>query len=212
MWTRKHEVHNAAGGWGLFSAILPRWPINGIAFGQLARCSLEKCDKIFGPDNESEMHEGSDGEDIPMMADELGLGADEVVPFPDELHNVFGHQMMDTFNGEVMIAINPGSGHILKGPMVMNRWAVPVCKSITQKNLIMAELQKWVKTMNLTSFFDKPKKPDDVIAQLGFVLLPVMNDNLWDRGCVAEWLCWRPQRSVIATSWFEPPWAMYTFY
>ena len=107
--------------------------------------------------------EGSDDDDVPMMADELGLSADEVLPFPYELHQTFGQDLMNVFDADVLVLVNPGSGNMLKGVLALHRWAVCVCKTTAQKNFIHAELQKWVKTMHLVSFADKPAKPDDVV-------------------------------------------------
>ena len=98
-----------------------------------------------------------------MMADELSLGADEVIPFPNELHMTFGQEMMSTFDTDVPIIVNPGTGQMVKGVLALHRWAICVCKTVTQKNLIHSELQNWVKTMHLVSFADKPTKPPDVV-------------------------------------------------
>jgi hypothetical protein len=107
--------------------------------------------------------DGSDNEVVPMMADELGLADDEVIPYPYELHMSFGSEMMNVFDADVAVVVNPGSGHMLKGILSNHKWAIAVCRTATQKNLVHSELQKWVKTMNLVSFADKPKKPDDCV-------------------------------------------------
>lgn len=97
------------------------------------------------------------------MADELSLGDDEVIPFPNELHMSFGQEMMNVFDTEVLIIVNPGTGQIIKGVLALHRWAICVCKTVAQKNLVQSELLKWVKTMHLVSFADKPTKPPDVV-------------------------------------------------
>lgn len=97
------------------------------------------------------------------MADELSLGDDEVIPFPNELHMAFGQEMMNVFDTEVLIIVNPGTGQIIKGVLALHRWAICVCKTVAQKNLVQSELLKWVKTMHLVSFADKPTKPADVV-------------------------------------------------
>ena len=107
--------------------------------------------------------DGSDDEEVPMMADELGLADDEVIPFPYELHMTFGQEMMNVFDADVLVLVNPGTGHMIKGVLALHRWAICVCKTVAQKNLVHAELQKWVKTMHLVSFADKPSKPDDIV-------------------------------------------------
>ena len=113
--------------------------------------------------SDSKVEPGSDDEDVPMMADELSLGADEVIPFPHELHMSFGQETMNVFDTDVLIIVNPGTGQILKGVLALHRWAIVVCKTAAQKNLVQAELQKWVKTVHLVSFVDKPTKPPDVV-------------------------------------------------
>ena len=107
--------------------------------------------------------DGSDDEKIPMMADELGLGADEVIPFPYELHMTFGQELMNVFDTDILVIVNPGTGHMVKGAMSLHRWAICVCKTLAQKNLVQSELQKWVKSMHLIDLKDKPSKPDDVV-------------------------------------------------
>jgi hypothetical protein len=99
-----------------------------------------------------------------MMADELSLGADEVIPFPDELHPSMGTEAMNVFESQVMVLVNPGTGQLMKGVLACHKHVIAVCKSVAQKNLIHAELQKWVKSMHVVSFADKPPKPDDVAA------------------------------------------------
>ena len=113
--------------------------------------------------SDSKVEPGSDDEDVPMMADELSLGADEVIPFPHGLHMSFGQETMNVFDTDVLIIVNPGTGQILKGVLALHRWAIVVCKTAAQKKLVQDELQKWVKTMNMVSFADKPAKPADVV-------------------------------------------------
>ena len=143
-----------------------RWPVNAIQFGQLVRTNVATYENMFlHSENTADVRtaDGSDDEDVPMMADELGLGADEVIPFPNELHMSFGEEMMNVFEADVLILVNPGTGQMLKGVLALHRWAICVCKTVTQKNLIHAELQNWVKTMHLVSFADKPAKPQDLV-------------------------------------------------
>ena len=140
-----------------------RWPVSAIPFGQLARTSAAKAEKIFENVSTLDDDEDSDCDVVPMMADELGLAEDEVIPFPYELHAMMGQEMMNVFDTDVMVLINPGTGQMVKGVLAVHKWAICVCRSTTHKQLIHAELQKWVKTMNLVSFADKPTKPDDVV-------------------------------------------------
>ena len=140
-----------------------RWPVSSIPFGQLARTTQAKAEKMFESVTGFHEDEDSDGEVVPMMADELGLADDEVIPCPFELHSSFGQEMMNVFDADVLVLVNPGTGQFLKGVLALHKWAVCVCRSAVQKNLVHAELQKWVKTMNLVSFADKPSKPEDVV-------------------------------------------------
>ncbi len=140
-----------------------RWPVSSVPFGQLARTTTAKAEKIFENAPTVEDDVDSDCEVVPMMADELGLGDDEVIPFPYELHMSFGQEVMNVFDADVLIVVNPGTGQIIKGVLAQHKWAIPVCRSTAQRNLVHAELQKWVKTMNLVSFADKPSKPDDIV-------------------------------------------------
>ena len=126
---------------------------------------MAKSDKMFEnrPVEDASTTADSDCEDAPMMADELGLGDDEVIPFPFELSSQFGQEIMHALDTHVLVLVNPGSGHMFKGVFALHRWAICVCNTAMQKNLIHSELQKWVKAMNLVSFSDKPMKPDDVV-------------------------------------------------
>ena len=142
-----------------------KWPVSAIPFGQLARTSMAKFTKMIDDSKTlgTDEHADSDCEDVPMLADELSLGDDEVIPFPFELNSQMGHEMMNALDTDVLVLINPGSGQMLKGVFALHRWAICVCRTATQKNLVHTELQKWVKSMNLVSFADKPAKPDDIL-------------------------------------------------
>jgi hypothetical protein len=125
--------------------------------------NIAKCEKMFEDKPVTDAVADSDCEDAPMMADELSLGDDEVIPFPFELSSQFGQEIMYALDTDVLVLVNPGSGHMFKGVFALHRWAICVCSTAIQKHLIHSELQKWVKSMNLVSFSDKPMKPDDVV-------------------------------------------------
>lgn len=143
-----------------------RWKIGTIPFGQLVRCSTGTADKIYKNMQPNDIGDAEATEDVTMMADELSLKEDEVIPFPDELNLNLGAEMMHTFGADIMVLIGAGSGQMMKGVVKQGLFVIAVVRSSEQKKLIDNELEKWVKTMNLVSFDDKPKKPDDVLKYL----------------------------------------------
>ena len=105
---------------------------------------MSKHEQIFENTSTEYGNNSDDEEPPPMMADELGLNDDEVIPFPYELHSSFGEEMMHCFDTDILILLHPGTGNMIRGCLSLHRYCICVCKTKVHKELIQAELQKWV--------------------------------------------------------------------
>ena len=88
-----------------------RWPVSGITFAQLAKCTSAEASEIFAgqnppPENQDPdtMHDAN--------ADELALKDDEIIPFPHEHTFVLGKELINVFEVGHVIAFQLGSGGI----------------------------------------------------------------------------------------------------
>ena len=128
---------------------------------QLVKCTLQECKRIFKDDDDAQWYEQADAE---QNADDVFSkleteSADATYPpFPQEHHMNLGLEMINVFNGEIMILMKPGVGEMLKAVLLKLTWAIAICKGSTQKQLITNNLKQYAKQNNLVNLADGPQK------------------------------------------------------
>ena len=91
-------------------------------------------------------------------AEELALEDDVCVPFPHELNKELGLELIQVFAAEVVVTTTVGSGELLKAVLQNAKYGVGICKTMTQKRLVLQELRNFTKAQNLVSLIGAPKK------------------------------------------------------
>jgi hypothetical protein len=98
-------------------------------------------------------------------ADELTLKADEVIPFPREHSYLLHKEFINVFDVGCVIALNPGSGEVLKAILTSNVRGVAACKTTFHKKWLMNNLHEFTKIQRLVTLDGKlPPKPSEVLA------------------------------------------------
>ena len=92
----------------------------------------------------------------PPTAEELALEGEVLVPFPHELNKELGLELIHVFAADVTTTV--GSGELFKAVLQKEKYGVGICKTMTQKRLVLQELKNFTKAQNLVSLIGAPKK------------------------------------------------------
>ena len=134
---------------------------------QLCKCSLQEHRRIFKDEEDALWYELADGEknndEVLSATATNNDNKQNCVPFPQEHHMNLGLELINVFNGEIMILLKPGAGEMLKAVLQKHTWAIAICKDQVQKTLIINNLKEFSKKNNLVNFADAPKKSDGMI-------------------------------------------------
>ena len=81
-----------------------------------------------------------------------------MVPYPNEHSMMLGLELINVFKVDVLVTDTVGSGEVFKAVLQKHKFGIGVCKTATQKKLVMDKLKGFAKMMNLVSLTDAPAK------------------------------------------------------
>ena len=106
-----------------------KWNVPVIQLAKLTRCTQAVYEAIFRDD--SERPDVHDVGDSMAVQEELNDAAekDERIPFPQEHSMLLGQELINVFDGEIVVLLKPGSGEMLKAALIRHAWGVGICKN-----------------------------------------------------------------------------------
>ena len=92
-----------------------RWPVPAIPWSHLLKLPSGNHDKLFADDRDRvPIHDEELDVETPSVDEEALFEADQLVPFPHELHMSLGAELLHVFGADVLVTTTVGSGEVLE--------------------------------------------------------------------------------------------------
>ena len=121
-----------------------KWPVPEME--QVATFKYADVHRLFPKDAEAVTVAEPDSDDeAPQTEDDQVLERDDqVVPFPREQHHLFGMELINTFDPDVVMIFTVASGEMVKAVILKHKYAVCFVPTAKAKDFVVGMLMEWL--------------------------------------------------------------------
>ena len=140
-----------------------KWPVPEME--QVATFKYADVHRLFPKDAEAVTVAEPDSDDeAPQTEDDQVLERDDqVVPFPREQHHLFGMELINTFDPDVVMIFTVASGEMVKAVILKHKYAVCFVPTAKAKDFAVGMLMEWLKRDRILPPRPEIPKPEEVL-------------------------------------------------
>ena len=140
-----------------------KWPVPEME--QVAKVKYADVHRLFPKDAEAVTVAEPDSDDeLPQTEDDKALERDDqVVPFPREQHHLFGMELVNIFDPDVVMIFTVASGEMVKAAILKHKYAVCFVPTVKAKDFVVGMLMEWLKRDRILPPRPEIPKPEEVL-------------------------------------------------